>query len=176
MNKMVKLRTGIRLGRFAAALAILAAVACVSEGPAERVGSTRQAVWTNGGFESNDAGEQPTGWTVTTNLNKGITVATPETLADLALAAGGVNETSVVGGVQNSQSDPDVPAVTYPKYGTRTLRVNYLNATTNGKNSNANSVDQSMTVAAGDVDPVDGKIHVRFVLLPILENPNHPFA
>ncbi len=176
MNKMVKSRMGIRLGRFAAGVATMAAVACAVQGPSEKTGTTRQALWTNGGFESNNVGDQPTGWTVTSSINDGITVATPETLADLALTPGGVNESSVVGGAQNSQSDPDAPLVTYPKYGTRTLRLNYLNTGSNGTNQNVNAVDQTMTIAAGDVDPVDGKVHVRFVLLPILENPGHPFV
>jgi len=29
-----------------------------------------------------------------------------------------------------------------------------------------------MTIGAGDVDPLDGKIHVRFVVAPVLEDPD----
>src|SRR5262249_3985832 len=42
-----------------------------------------------------------------------------------------------------------------------------------GKNRNVNSLAQTMTVAAGDVDSVDGLVHVRFVVAPVLENPAH---
>jgi uncharacterized repeat protein (TIGR01451 family) len=173
MNKMVKSSTGIRLSRFAASIATMAAVACATQGTSENVRSTRQALWTNGGFESNNVGDQPTGWTITTNLDPGITVQTPQTLVGLNLAAGGVLESSVVGGAQNSQTDPDVTLVTYPKYGMRSLRLNYLSPSLDGTNRNVNSADQSMTIAPGDIDPVDGKVHVRFVILPVLQNPGH---
>src|ERR1700722_12609660 len=126
---MVKPRTGIHFGRFAAAVAALIVAACTVQGPPEEsVGTTRQALWTNGGFESSAVGAQPAGWTISTNLDPGITIQTPQTLAGLNLGAGGVNLSSVVGGAPNSQSDPDAPLVTYPKYGNRTLRLNCLSA------------------------------------------------
>src|SRR5262249_51393204 len=60
-------------------------------------------------------------------------------------------------------------------YGLRTGRVNYKDATSNGKNKNANVIRQQMTVSLADTDPVDGQIHVRFVVAPVLENPSHAF-
>lgn len=42
-----------------------------------------------------------------------------------------------------------------------------------GKDQNANTLKQTMTTIAADVDPADGKIHVRFALAPVLQNPTH---
>src|SRR5262249_5071300 len=33
-----------------------------------------------------------------------------------------------------------------------------------------NSLSQTMTVGAGDVDPSDGQVHIRFVFAPVLES------
>ena len=40
----------------------------------------------------------------------------------------------------------------------------------------ANSLRQQSIVGAGDIDPSDGKVHARFVYLPILEDGGHPQA
>src|SRR6185369_4967747 len=40
-------------------------------------------------------------------------------------------------------------------------------------NQNVNTMSQAMTIGPSDVDPVDNKVHIRFVLAPVLENPNH---
>ncbi len=42
-----------------------------------------------------------------------------------------------------------------------------------GKNKNVNRLVQSATLTPADVDPADGKVHVRFALAPVLENPGH---
>src|SRR5205807_10043686 len=42
-----------------------------------------------------------------------------------------------------------------------------------GANKNVNSIKQDMVVATSDVDPMDGLAHVRFVVAPVLQNPNH---
>lgn len=42
-----------------------------------------------------------------------------------------------------------------------------------GKNQNVNRLAQTMTLTAEDIDPADGQIHIRWVMAPILENPNH---
>src|SRR5690606_12777657 len=38
----------------------------------------------------------------------------------------------------------------------------------------ATSMEQVATMALSDVDPVDGKVHVRFAMAPVLNNPGHP--
>ena len=153
--------------------------ACAGSSEPIETGSTSQAVWTNGDFEGDPIGTSPpTGWTLTTYLNPGITDARPgpQTLASLNLGAGGVATTQVVGGAAESQTDPDVGAtgtLRYPKYGSRAAVVNTGTA---GANRNANSIMQTMTVGIGDVDPTDDKVHVRFAVAPVLENPTHGYT
>ena len=36
------------------------------------------------------------------------------------------------------------------------------------------SIEQVATMALSDVDPVDGKVHIRFAMAPLLNNPSHP--
>ncbi|MEO8552629.1 MAG: hypothetical protein ABI678_21780 [Kofleriaceae bacterium] len=135
-------------------------------------------MWTNGDFEGDAIGTSPpSGWTLQTYLNPGITDTRPgaQTLASLNLGVGGVATTQVVGGAAETQTDPDVGAagtLRYPKYGSRAAVVNTGVA---GANKNANSIKQTMTVALGDVDPTDDKVHVRFAVAPVLENPAHAY-
>src|SRR5262249_45126045 len=68
-----------------------------------------------------------------------------------------------------TQPDPTLGAPAsfrWPRYGNQAAIVNQL-----GNNNNVNSLSQTMTVTAGDVDPLDGKVHIRFVFAPVLENP-----
>jgi uncharacterized repeat protein (TIGR01451 family) len=109
----------------------------------------------------------------------GSSSAAPSSFAALNLTAGGKTETFVVGGATESQPDPDLGAgqpFRFPKYGARGARVNYKDATDNGKNKNANSLRQTMTVTTGDIDPIDGQVHVRFAVAPVLENPSHGYT
>lgn len=142
--------------------------------------STAQSVWSNGDFESDTVGSVPTGWTRATNLGQDLTDTRPsqQTLASLNLTSGGTAMTFIVGGATETQIDPDVGAsgtFRYPKYGQRAVRLNYLDAASPGKNANSNTLKQTMYVTQGDVDPTDDKVHVRFALAPILENPNHSY-
>lgn len=137
-------------------------------------------VFTNPDFENDPTGNAPSGWTISANLNPAFTDTRPnaESLADLNLASGGVLITSVVGGAPESQTDPDLGTngtFRFPKYGNRAARVNYGDATTNGKNRNVNTLVQTMTVTPADVDPMDHLVHVRFVVAPVLEDPAHNF-
>ena len=36
------------------------------------------------------------------------------------------------------------------------------------------AIEQVATMALSDIDPVDGKVHIRFAMAPVLNNPNHP--
>ncbi|HEY0192161.1 MAG TPA: Ig-like domain-containing protein [Kofleriaceae bacterium] len=99
---------------------------------------------------------------------------------NLSSSAGtGKAETFVVGGTTLGQADPDLgtgQSFRYPLFGVRAVRVNYKDATDSGKNTNANSLQQTMTVSASDVDPTDGQVHVRFAVAPVLENPSHGYT
>ena len=144
-------------------------------------GATQQAVWVNGDFENDTIGSAPSGWTREMYLNGEITDSRPsvQSLASLNLGAGGIQMTKVVGGGPETQADPDVGAggtLRYPKYGQRAARVNYESAGTPGKDKNVNALRQTMQVGLGDVDPTDDKVHVRFAVAPVLENPNHAYT
>ncbi|HMC72382.1 MAG TPA: hypothetical protein VKJ07_24725, partial [Mycobacteriales bacterium] len=142
-------------------------------------------MFSNGDFENDAIGTMPpSGWTLQNYLNpngvSGTTSAPPSSFSALNLSGlgTGVNDTFVVGGTALSQSDPDLGSgqtFRFPLYGQRSARLNYKDATTNGKNKNANVLKQSMTVSLADVDPTDGQIHVRFAIAPVLENPSHSF-
>ncbi|HVY47434.1 MAG TPA: hypothetical protein VHB21_16210, partial [Minicystis sp.] len=154
---------------------LLLAAACNAPGAKENVDTSRSALFTNADFESGTNNTPPPSWTVTPFLNPmtGITIATPETRADLNLQSGGqpLTVTLVTNGGPESQPDALMGAqasLRWPKFGTACALVNE-----NGRNRNVNSMAQTMTVAAGDVDPIDNQVHVRFVVAPVLEDPGH---
>jgi len=150
-------------------LCMLATAACGSQD--ERpVGQVHQADFINGGFESGALAP----WAPSTNLNPGGGPSTfpPMSTANLGLLTGGVDKTSILqGATPESQVPPGLTAadsLRYPKFGQYSAIVNQ-----GGNNNNSNTITQTMTTTPSDVDAVDGKIHVRFALAPILENPNH---
>src|SRR6266446_6516965 len=170
------------------ALGVLAACGNGSQsdpGPFHAAPSAQRFVFTNGDFETDAIGTMPpSGWTLLNYLNangvSGTASAPPSSFSALNLSGlgSGVNGTSVVGGTRLTQADPDLgtgQTFRFPLYGQRSARLNYKDATTNGKNKNANVLRQSMTVGLADVDPTDGQIHVRFAIAPVLENPAHAF-
>jgi hypothetical protein len=146
------------------------------------VGVAREAVFVNGDFEADAIGVVPSGWTTQTFTDPGITdlsATPPQTLASLNLAAGGIAGTLIVGGATESQADPDLgttASLRFPKYGARAVRLNYNPPATSGTNTNVNALRQTMTVANGDVDAADNKVHIRFTIAPVLQNPNHAYT
>ena len=144
----------------------------------EPLADAREATFVNGGFESGAAGVPPPGWTINTYINPnntGITVQTPQTRAGLNLQSGGDPLTNQLAGA--NQSDPDLgptASLRYCRYGAQCALVNHQSANTWGHGRNVNAMVQSMTIDAGDVDPIDGQIHVRFAIAPVLQNPGHP--
>jgi hypothetical protein len=134
--------------------------------------SRADPLFIDGDFES---GAFAPNWLKSTYQNFGLAVATwpPATVANLQLSAGGIDTTTIgFNAVPQSQppaglvAAPGVPL--WPKFGQRTPVVNAL-----GNNNNVNMIRQSYVTTNADVDPSDGKIHVRWVLAPVLENPNH---
>jgi uncharacterized repeat protein (TIGR01451 family)/MYXO-CTERM domain-containing protein len=168
----------VHLGVLLALFAWFSTGACSSGLPndAEPVGSRGQEVFVNGGFESGTDNTPPPSWTITTYLNYGVTLQTPQTRAGLNLAAGGNARTFtlVTAAGPETQTDPTLGAAAsfrWPKFGNAVAIVNRQ-----GTNRNVNSMKQTMTVSAGDIDGVDGLAHVRFVLAPVLQDPSHPPA
>ena len=96
----VRSKQGGIVGAFVACVVLAACATDRNSSEPEAVGEVSSAVWTNGGFETGAAGAAPTGWTVNTFLNNGITVQTPQTYAGLNLAAGGKNLTTTIEGRQ----------------------------------------------------------------------------
>jgi hypothetical protein len=131
------------------------------------------ADFTNGGFEAGNL----TGWTVTSYLNNsGVSVATPAEStgrSDLNLTLGGSNYTTVVSGSgPETQTDPALgsgASFRYPLFGTNAARVNY----TTSNSTNANGLAQQMTITTADIDPADGKPHVRLAVAPVIESAPH---
>ncbi|HVP69056.1 MAG TPA: hypothetical protein VMT17_17535 [Anaeromyxobacteraceae bacterium] len=152
-----------------AAIAVAAAGCGSREAPVEAArqpGAGATALFSNGNFATGDF----TSWTTGTNLNYGITYP-PASISDLALRAGGTAKSYVRTGATESQVPAGLTSaasVRYPKFGNDVAVVNEL-----GDNRNVNTLVQTYATTAADVDPADGKIHVRFALAPVLENPAH---
>ena len=148
----------------------LATAGCGTEQQLPSIAQARQADFVNGGFESSDF----TGWKVQTNLNPGagIPMFPPTAISSLGLLTGGVNKSSVQpGATPESQIAAGLTAadsLRYPRFGMYSALVNQA-----GNNNNSNTITQTLTTTQADVDAVDGRIHVRFALAPVLENPNH---
>jgi len=128
------------------------------------------AIFNNGGFETGDF----TGWTKSTFVNNGgLTGPQPYSGSSIQRSAGGADRTTLASGATMSQSDGIVSAVQYPRFGLHAGLVNYWPANGVQPARNANTLLQQSTVSAGDVDPADGLVHVRFAFLPVLEDGGH---
>lgn len=152
-----------------------ALVACTSPPltqDAERTGTVSSALFDNGGFETGTHDQAPPSWIVATNINRGVTLQDPQTRAGLDLRDGGVGKTvTLVASGPESQPDPDLgsgASLRWPKFGDAVAIVNQK-----GQSRNVNSMKQTMTVGAADIDPRDGLAHIRFALAPVLQDPGH---
>lgn len=144
-----------------------------SEAPRDPVANRSQADFVNGGFETGDLSS----WTVVVGQNPnntGIPIFPPQSVTDLGIVGGvGTNLTFArMGATPESQIPSGLSAaesLRYPRFGSYSTVVNE-----SGNNHNANSISQTLTTTQADVDALDGKIHVRFALAPVLQNPNPP--
>ncbi|MCY1082821.1 OmpA family protein [Archangium lansingense] len=169
------IRRGVTLTPLCTALALLVAMTsgCTRSDTSEEsarpeTAVSTQSLFTNGNFEEGTLN----GWTVTTHLNPGITIP-PTSTADLNFDPGGTNRTAAKEATGGPETQ--IPAgltaadsLRWPKYGKWAAVVNEL-----GNQKNVNRLVQSATLGTSDVDPADGKLHVRFALAPVLQNPNH---
>ncbi|MEN9796705.1 MAG: hypothetical protein RL653_401, partial [Pseudomonadota bacterium] len=172
------------------ALSVLVVAGCSrspasSPPPAQPELSAQKAeLLANGDFESESIGSVPASWTVLNYANAtgaaGTERVPPANFASLQLTGLGTktSQTFVVGGTNRSQRDPDLPldaSFRYPRYGTRSVRLNYLGAASKGAGQNTNVFRQTMTTGLYDVDPTDGQVHVRFAVAAVMENPAHGY-
>jgi uncharacterized repeat protein (TIGR01451 family) len=130
------------------------------------------AIFTNGGFEGGDF----TGWTKSSFTNPGLTGSAPFSGSNIQHGGGGADRTTVETGSTMAVSDPIVPAVHYPRFGTRAARVNFWPANGASPSANVNSLLQQSIAGASDIDAADGLFHVRFAFLPVLEDGGHTAA
>ena len=164
-----------RIGLLAASL--LAVAGCVEPLPPQEAveaapvhSHVEEPLFVNSSFETGNL----TSWTVTTWLTPGTGVTAYPVTAEsqLGLTAGGVLKTMVPdAGAPYAYVPPGLTAADpprYPRFGYRAAVVNEL-----GKNNNANKITQSSVVTTADIDPADGLVHVRFTVLPVLQNPGH---
>ncbi|MFL5320319.1 MAG: InlB B-repeat-containing protein, partial [Myxococcaceae bacterium] len=146
------------------------------------LGSSNAALFSNGGFESGDF----TSWTKTTELNNtGLAAVPPTSVAQLQLSAGGTDFTFTrTNAVPESQLPPGlangVGVPKWPKFGTTSTVINEYGTNVpagktyhQGSNNNVNSIKQTLVPTYQDLDPSDGKLHIRFVLAPELEAAGH---
>ncbi|WP_241045844.1 OmpA family protein [Pseudoxanthomonas sp. LH2527] len=137
-----------------------------------------QAQIKNGGFEAQNFSE----WKLEsyTRSSSAMPTVPPTNSSQLTLGAptGTVASTATVntafGGNMRVLTTPGTAASTngngarYPFSGT-------ASALLGGNGSwSAYAMEQTATMALSDVDPVDGKVHIRFAMAPVLNNPGHP--
>ncbi len=146
-----------------------------------------QELWSNGAFENDANAASPSNWTVIAASHAtGVSPMEPQTFESLNLTIGGaaVDATRVRGTGYKSQSDPNLGTAAsfrFPQFGDRTLLLNWLSGTSGtsrsrGSDQNANIVTQQMVVTQEDIDPADGRLHVRFAFAPVLEFPTHNYT
>ncbi len=118
------------------------------------------AIFQNGGFEQNNF----TGWMVGGGTNPGLTGSPPFTGASVQITPGAAGPSAIVGAF----ADPHAPALTLPRVGQYTARINDDNSS-----SLVTTLRQTDTVTAADVDTIDGLPHIRFAFAPVLQDPGH---
>jgi uncharacterized repeat protein (TIGR01451 family) len=162
-----------------------------------------RADFINGGFESpytpsgSVTTDPITGWTLTGYTFNGSAATTPVT----SISGINLGPASIPGGITDiydasNPSQPDdyflfgttpAPTLLLPGTGLQSASVNLRSGhaplTVSGitakpptwthNSKQATSISQRITVQASDIDPVDGKVHVRFIASPVLENPAH---
>ena len=122
----------------------------------------------NGDFEAGDF----TGWTVTHYRNNGIATFPPTQKSHLNLqppvTAPVTQVVSTASGTPANAPDAPGQAITIPFQGSYSARVN-----ARGNNYRASGIQQSAQMALSDVDPVDGKVHLRMAVAPVIQDGGH---
>ncbi|WP_313254320.1 OmpA family protein [Stenotrophomonas acidaminiphila] len=153
--------------RIGAALAALGLFSLLALAPAV------QAQVKNGGFETGSFSD----WTLR-DYNRPNVLATdaPTTSAQLGLVGTGATTTGGNGSGYRAQilTSPGTAANTngilrFPFSGTASALV----GGNDGQARKATSIEQQATMTLADVDPVDGKVHIRFAMAPVLYDAGH---
>ena len=130
--------------------------------------STSQAGVVNGNFETGDF----TGWTVTNYRNNGIATFPPTQKSHLNLqppvTAPVTQVVSTASGTPATAPDAPGGVLAIPFQGTYTARIN-----ARGNSNRASGIQQSAQMVLADVDPVDGKVHLRMAVAPVIQDGGH---
>lgn len=127
------------------------------------------AGFANGDFETGNF----SGWTVTDYRNNGIATFPPTQKSDLNLQPPVTAPVSaVVSAPPGTAPAPDAPGgvLPIPFKGSYSARIN-----ARGNNNRAAGIYQEATMALGDVDPTDGKIHLRMAVAPVIQDGGHDY-
>ncbi len=164
--------------RIGLGLVTLGMLGCAPPSVQEEPGRIAQANFVNGGFELGNFNN----WTAPARYQWGdgtgaigFAAFPPRTFTDLNLTAnqGQLLTTIVTAGVPTELTAAD--SLRLPFSGVDAAKVNApipAAAPANLGTHNANVLAQSMVTTVADVDPTDGKIHVRFAAAPVLHFPN----
>jgi hypothetical protein len=118
------------------------------------------AIFNNGGFEANSY----TGWTLAGGTNPGLGGAPPFTSASVQISGTTPGPASIV----TTASDLRAPGIVLPRVGTYTAKIN-----DEATGALLTKLVQSDVVTAADIDPGDGKPHIRFAFAPVMDDPGH---
>jgi len=160
----------------------LGAVGCIEDvGPevapeeldAPEVDTLAAPLFLNPDFEDGAANQPPPNWTVRAYRNNHNLADVPTSYDQLTLVESTTSSwfrTFKWEAPEGSQHDPNLGAqgsIRWPRFGNG---VGVLNV---GTGAVANSLEQRMILGPEDIDPSDGRLHIRFALAVVLQNPNH---
>lgn len=126
----------------------------------------------NGGFETGNFSN----WTLNSYTRAALPASPPPTgsvapitLNALGLSAktAGSTRSAVLSGPTVNVPWTNAGTLTYPRWGNHAARLNDRDANA------ASSIEQTAKMTVADVDPIDGKIHVRFGMAPVLADGGH---
>lgn len=127
--------------------------------------STAHAEFQNGSFE-----QDWTGWTVSPlRVANSIPVFPPTKFEDLGTVPWVAADPAVSVVVGSTVAPNTGGALTTPLFGNKSARVGDGRTQYRGA-----QIRQTATMNVGDIDPADGKVHVRFAVAPVLDAPTHP--
>ena len=127
--------------------------------------STAHAEFQNGSFE-----QDWTGWTVSPlRVANTIPVFPPTKFEDLGTIPWVAADPAVSVVVGSTVAPNTGGALTTPLFGNKSARVGDGRPQYRGA-----QIRQTATMNVGDIDPADGKVHVRFAVAPVLNAPTHP--
>ena len=150
--------------------------ACADETPIvedqAELGFKAAPLWTNGNFENGTHNQAPPNWTIKSYRNPRIANTNPQNFSQLGLTTESTTTNlrtwlRTAAGGEGSVTDSNAPNIKWPRYGNGVAVLDVLTGAV------ANTMEQTMTLTVDDIDPADGKLHIRFAVAPILQDPSH---